>query len=69
MARGAWDVHSQILHALIEPNRDRAVQKKPYHPWDFHPLRDASKVERKSDLIPYDPKILQAIKDGGKLGV
>jgi hypothetical protein len=69
MARGAWDVHSQILCALIEPNRDRAVQKKPFHPWDFHPFRDASTVKRSSDLLPYNPAVLQAIQDGGKFGV
>lgn len=64
MARGAWDVHCQILHALIEPNRDRAVQKKPYIALDFHPFRDAGKFKRKSDLKPYNPNRMQAIQDG-----
>ena len=64
MARGVWDIHSRILHALIEPNRDRNAQKQPYHPWDFHPFRDATKVKRDSDLLPYNPNIMQAIQDG-----
>lgn len=65
MARGAWDHTAQIKWMMAEQGRDSDKRPQPYHPADFHPMLKSPK--KVSNVMPYDPAVLEALQNSGKV--
>jgi hypothetical protein len=64
MARGAWDPTANLLAMLINVNSDG--ESPLCEPIDMHPFRVSQKSAKQETIIPYDPKVLEAIMEGRK---
>jgi hypothetical protein len=61
MARGAFD-HTAML-AAVSANQWVDEDAKPHAPIEFNPYRVKDASEEASDLLPYDPAVLQQMQE------
>lgn len=64
MARGAWDPTAQLLAMLVNVNTDG--ESPLCDPINFHPFRVSKPSAKKEAIMPYNPKVLEAIMAGRK---
>lgn len=67
MARGAWNATASLMATFAEPYRDADMHPQPYSAIEFHPFRATEEGDGQcSDVLPYDPAVLQAVAAFGK---